>query len=149
MGKMEKSIKKIIKYTLKKLNMDSEEARELIFATGKAESGYRALEQMGGPAVGFFQVEPDTIQDVWDNYVFYRPEIKTDLYSLGLDDGDMKHSVMGSITLQVAFARLQYRRVKDALPGVGDKKEQAKYWKKFYNTELGRGTIEHFLEANK
>jgi len=146
---MEKSIKKIIKYVLGKINMDSEEARAMIFATGKAESGFRALEQMGGPAVGFFQVEPATIQDVWDNYVFYRPEIKTDLYALGFDDGDMKHSVMSSVALQVAFARLQYRRFKDPLPSAQDMQSQAKYWKKFYNTELGRGTIEHFLEANK
>jgi len=146
---MEKSIKKIIKYVLGKINMDSEEARAMIFATGKAESGFRALEQMGGPAVGFFQVEPATIQDVWDNYVFYRPEIKTDLYALGFDEEDMKHSVMSNIGLQVAFARLQYRRFKDPLPGAQDMQGQAKYWKKFYNTELGRGTIEHFLEANK
>ena len=146
---MEKSIKKIIKYVLKKINMDSEEARALIFATGKAESGYRVIEQMGGPAVGFFQVEPDTIQDVWDNYVFYRPEIKTDLYALGFDDGDMAVSVMSSIALQVAFARLQYRRVPVALPGLHGLGDQAKYWKKYYNTELGRGTVEHFLEANK
>jgi len=146
---MEKSIKKIIKYVLGKINMDSEEARAMIFATGKAESGFRALEQMGGPAVGFFQVEPATIQDVWENYVFYRPEIKTDLYALGFDDGDMKHSVMSNIGLQVAFARLQYRRFKDPLPAADDKQAQAAYWKKFYNTELGRGTIEHFLEANK
>ena len=68
---------------------------------------------------------------------------------MGFDDTDMKHSVMGSIILQAAFARLQYRRFKDPLPGVGDLEAQAKYWKKFYNTELGRGTIEHFLKANK
>jgi hypothetical protein len=146
---MEKSIKKIIKYVLGKIDMDSEDARAMIFATGKAESGYRVLEQMGGPAVGFFQVEPATAQDVWDNYVFYRPQIKTDLYALGLDDGDLKHSIMSSIALQVAFARLQYRRFKDPLPKSDNKEAQAKYWKKFYNTELGRGTIEHFLEANK
>jgi hypothetical protein len=146
---MEKSVKKIIKYVLGRMGMDSEEARAMIFATGKAESGYRVLEQMGGPAVGFFQVEPATAQDVWDNYVFYRPQIKTDLYALGLDDEDLKHSIMSSIALQVAFARLQYRRFKDPLPKSDNKEAQAKYWKKFYNTELGRGTIEHFLEANK
>ena len=133
---MKKSIKKIIKYTLKKLDMDSEEARALVFATGNAESGYRVLEQMGGPAVGFFQVAPDTIQDVWDNYVFYRPQIKTDLYALGFDDGNMAMSVMSSVALQVAFARLQYRRVPEALPGLHGLGDQARYWKKHYNTDI-------------
>jgi hypothetical protein len=146
---MKKSIKKIIKYTLKKLAMDSEEARALIFATGNAESGYRVLEQIGGPAIGFFQVEPNTIADVWDNYVFYRPEIKTDLWSLGFDESNMSGSVMASIALQVAFARLQYKRDPNKLPDMGNKAAMAEYWKRVYNTELGRGTVKHFLEANK
>jgi len=27
--------------------------------------------------------------------------------------------------------------------------DQAKYWKKYYNTVAGAGTVEHFIEANK
>jgi len=26
---------------------------------------------------------------------------------------------------------------------------QAGYWKRVYNTELGKGTVKHFMEANK
>ena len=40
---MEGSIKKIINWTLDYLNMNSEDARDLIYKTGMAESGYRAL----------------------------------------------------------------------------------------------------------
>ena len=42
---MEKSIKKIIKLALQHLELDSEDAREMIYATGKAESDYRTLQQ--------------------------------------------------------------------------------------------------------
>ena len=129
--------------------MDSPEARELIFRTGMAESGYRALEQRGGgPAVGYFQVEPATIDDTIANYVTYRQGIQTKLWSLGFDDKDSVLRVMGSIPLQVAFCRLKYRRDRYALPPSGNLEAQGKYWKRVYNTHKGKGTVEHFMEAN-
>ena len=143
---MKKSIKKIIEWTLNYMDMHSEEACDLIFRTGMAETGYRHLEQIKGPAIGFFQVEPDTMHDIIDNYVNYRPEIKTRLYALGYDDTNSVERTMSNIALQVAFCRLSYRRDKHAIPK--DIEGQAAYWKRVYNTELGKGTVEHFLEAN-
>jgi hypothetical protein len=43
------------------------------------------------------------------------------------------------------MCRVHYYRVPAALPPAGDLAEQAAYWKRYYNTELGRGTVEHFL----
>lgn len=147
---MHDSIEKIIKWTLKYLDMDSPEAREIIFRTGMAETGYRAIEQYGGgPAVGFFQVEPATINDTIDNYVSYRPHIQTKLWGLGFEEKDSEIRVMGSIPLQVAFCRLKYRRDKHALPECGNIEAQAKYWKRVYNSIKGKGTVEHFIKANK
>ena len=37
---MEKSIRKIIKLALKHMDLDSADAREMLYVTGKAESGY-------------------------------------------------------------------------------------------------------------
>ena len=114
-----------------------------------AESGYRVIEQGGGgPAVGYFQVEPATINDTITNYVTYRQEIQTKLWSLGFEDKDSVLRVMGSIPLQVAFCRLKYRRDKYALPPCGDLEAQGKYWKRVYNTHKGKGTVKHFMEAN-
>ena len=77
---MEKSIKKIIKLALQHLGLDSEDAREMLYVTGKAESGYKTLQQYGGgPALGFFQMEPNTAIDIWDNYVMYRPQYREKL----------------------------------------------------------------------
>ena len=39
-------------------------------------------------------------------------------------------------------------RVPKKLPKASDLEGQAKYWKTFYNTIKGKGTIEHFMEAN-
>ena len=146
---MEMSVKRIIKLALEHLDLDSEDARSLIYKTGKVESGYRTLLQYrGGPALGFFQMEPNTALDIWDNYVMYRPKYREKLYALGFDDGALKFCLLSNIGLQAALCRLHYRRVPSALPKADDLNAQAKYWKKYYNTELGKGTVKHFMEMN-
>ena len=147
---MKSSIERIIKESLIHMEMDSEDARSLIYRTGKAESGYRSLEGYGdgNPALGFFQMEPNTGKDIWNNYVMYRDKYKDKLYELGFKYEDLEFCLLSNIGLQVAFCRLHYRRVPAALPKASDLEGQAKYWKKFYNSHLGRGTVKHFMEAN-
>lgn len=147
---MESSIKKIIKASLLHMEMDSENARSLIYRTGKAESGYRALEGYGdgNPALGFFQMEPNTAVDIWNNYVMYRSKYRDKLHELGFKDKDLEFCLLSNIGLQVAFCRLHYRRVPASLPESSDLEGQANYWKKYYNSYLGKGTIKHFMEAN-
>ena len=100
---MKNSIKKIIKYVLKDLNMYSEDAESLVYRTGMAESGYRHLAQVKGPAIGFFQEEPDTINDTINNYLKFRPKKLEHLVKRGLDLEAPETSVLCSIYLQVAF----------------------------------------------
>ena len=145
---MKKEIREVIVWTLNRLGMYSEDAEELIYRTGNAETGYRHLRQVKGPAIGFFQVEPDTIKDIWDNYAMYRPEVQAKLWGLGFDETNMDMSVLGSIALQVAFCRLTYWRYPKPIPPRTLMEGQAKYWKIAYNTEGGKGTIDHFMEAN-
>ena len=142
-------VKEIAEEVLYKLDAYSDDALALVMRTGMAESGYRTLRQMGnGPAIGFFQVELETAQDTLDNYVNYRPELKKKLIGLGLGN-NLEFCLLSNIALQVAFCRLKYRRDKNAIPSWKSLEKQAKYWKKVYNTELGAGTIEHFMKANQ
>ena len=146
---MKKQIKEIIEWGLKEMDLYSEDAVDLVYKTGNAETGYRHLKQMGsGPAIGFWQVEPATLIDIMDNYVKYRPELEKRLKSLGFSRSDVETRVMSNIALQAVFCRLKYKRDKYALPKSSDLKGQAEYWKRVYNTHLGKGTIKHFMEAN-
>ena len=146
---MKKQIREIIEWGLKEMDLYSEDAVDLVYKTGNAETGYRHLKQMGGgPAIGFWQVEPATLIDIMDNYVKYRPKLEKRLISLGFDRRDIEVRVMSNIALQAVFSRLKYKRDKYALPKSSDLEAQAKYWKRVYNTHLGKGTIEHFMEAN-
>jgi hypothetical protein len=44
------------------------------------------------------------------------------------------------------MARLHYKRVKASLPAANDLINQAKYWKVYYNTALGKGTPEKYIQ---
>jgi len=148
---LKKEIKYLIKYALRELNLDSVEARSLVYRTGMAESGYRHLAQIGmnigSGAVGFFQNEPNSIKDTWENFAMGK-RYATVLLSHGFDPDDHINSVLGSITLQIMFARLQYRRNKEPLPDIEDYIAQGKYYKKYYNTDKGKGSVEKFLKEN-
>ena len=147
---MKEDIKKIINWSLNNLDMNSEDVSVLVFRTGMAESGYKHLSQMGsGPAVGFFQVEPATIDDTWNNYAVYRKPIMAVLKDMGFDPDDSRMRVMSSIALQAAFCRLKYRRDRLPIPPADYIYAQAAYWKRVYNTELGKGSVEHFVKANE
>jgi len=146
-------IKEIAEYALYKLDSYSDDALALVVRTGMAESGYRALKGMGmgNPAIGFWQIEPDTLLDMMRNYISYRPHYRAGLEELGMEfaGDDIFTSVISSMAVQAGLCRLHYRRDKDPLPSWSDLEGQAKYWKRVYNTELGRGTIKHFIKANK
>ena len=69
----QKQIKVLIADVLKKMDMWSEDAEELVFLTGLVESGYKYISQIGSDiARSFFQVEVATAKDCIDNYLIYR-----------------------------------------------------------------------------
>tara|TARA_R100000458_G_scaffold27757_1_gene25358 strand:+ start:5060 stop:5524 length:465 start_codon:yes stop_codon:yes gene_type:complete len=146
-------MKETIKEVLTKMKMLSPAAEELIYMTGMAESGYKALKgyTKGNPALSFWQIEPATAEDILENFASFRPVIKDRLARLGLvwenrmDSSYLKYNM----ALAIAMCRLKYWRCSDPLPMPGDIEGMAKYWKKVYNTEEGKGTIKHFIEANK
>ena len=126
----------------------TKEAVNLVYETGMAESGYRALVQKGGgPAVSFFQIEPATGRDIFNNYVEYRQSLVEALIQFGLDPMNLDFCIKTNIAIAICMCRFHYRRVPSAIPKT--KEGRARYWKKYYNTELGKGSVEHYLEANK
>jgi len=144
-------IKEIAEHALYKLDSYSDDALALVVRTGMAESGYRALRQKNGPAIGFWQVEPATLYDMMRNYITYRPQYRKGLEELGMEfkGDDIEMSVMSNMAVQSGLCRLHYRRDKDPIPSWDDVESQGKYWKRVYNTHKGRGTVEHFVKANK
>jgi len=116
-------------------------ARELLVFTAAAESELgRYLWQIPhGPARGVFQMEEETEDDIHRNYLMHRPKLSELVAALrtGLRDNDM----VDSLPYQVAMARIHYRRVPDPLPDYRDPYALGAYWKRYWNTYLGKGRI--------
>tara|TARA_Y100000401_G_C8251995_1_gene188665 strand:+ start:291 stop:755 length:465 start_codon:yes stop_codon:yes gene_type:complete len=149
----EKQIRNLIIRILEKIDMHSKEAEDLVYRTGKVESGYRYIRQIRGPARGFFQCEPWVGVDICKNYLSYRPDmmkkvakaIEVNLSHFTQPTEENWDFILETnLAAQIAMCRLHYRRIPSKLPS--SLKGQAKYWKKYYNSSAGRGTVEDFLE---
>jgi hypothetical protein len=53
------------------------------------------------------------------------------------------------LRLATLVARLRFRVVRAPLPDAGDVHGQALYWKRYYNTYLGAGTVAEYLRNHR
>ncbi|MBL1293061.1 MAG: hypothetical protein COB61_004230 [Thiotrichales bacterium] len=141
----------IVTPVLKWLGMYSESAVRLVMGTAATESHFDFIKQIGGgPALGRYQMEPATHDDIWDNYLRYKPALRDKiLYGVGaLFDQDVpRHRLLtGSDYYATAMCRLHYRRVKAALPDHDNIEQLANYWKQHYNTYKGKGSVNKFVD---
>ena len=73
----------VIRPALEKLSLWSLSAEELVRGTAIVESGLTYLKQHGdGPALSFWQVEPATHDDLYTNFLNFRPELGSKLMQL-------------------------------------------------------------------
>lgn len=135
----------------------------LLAGTAAAESGMRYRRQMGfgwdnqRGAWGLWQTEGPAVQDSL-RYLQHRPDVarRAAVWLYGVDGAEMD-DWYGQLTLHTMrtlagwdraaclFARLHYLRVPSAVPQTA--LGQAEYWKRYYNTVAGKGTIPGYLDA--
>lgn len=139
----------VIKTVLDKMGAWSESAEELLLGTALQESLFLQYRRQmgGGPAVSYFQMEPATHNDIWDNYLKYRQELAAMARSfLTSESADKITELENNDEYAAAMARIHYMRVPAALPKAGDVSGQANYWKQYYNTPLGKGKPQEYIE---
>lgn len=119
---------------------------ELLLMTAQVESNFGNLvKQKNGPALGWFQMEPTTEKDIYENYLKYNKKILE-----VVENYKHKQNIKGVSELQtniaysVIMCAIHYKRYskKFKLPQIDDRTGQAQIWKKYYNTMHGKGTIE-------
>lgn len=124
-------------------------AENLVLGTGAHESQYYYLSQVGeGPALGFWQMEPATFSDCWNNFIDFRPALRAAL--LDLCAGGRSPSadeMVGNLPLACAMARVRYARAPEPLPDAADAAGLAAYWKSIYNTAAGAGVVAQVLTS--
>lgn len=126
----------IVRPTLNSLQLYSKSAEELLMLTAAVESHCgEFLLQIEGPALGIYQMEPNTHDDIWKNYLSFRP----DLASRVMQQGEGARNLIGNLYYATAMARVHYLRIPKPLPDAHDTFALANYWKAHYNTEMGSG----------
>ncbi len=139
----------VIVPTIKRLDMDSIAARMLLLGTAAQESHLGTyLKQVNGPALGMYQMEPDTEYDCKVNFLHYRTNIKDKLLSMTVfnkEGYEVSGQLVWNLAYATAYARLKYYRDSEPLPEP-NVPALAVYWKRVYNTPLGAGTEEEFID---
>lgn len=138
----------VIKPTLKEFDLWSKSAENLLMGTAAQESKLgHYLKQINGPALGIYQMEPATYTDILAN-VLIRAQINRPILQ-NYKFSDNSDPLIYDLQLATLMCRLQYWRWKEPLPDANDIEGLANYWKKYYNTAKGKGTIYGFMENYK
>lgn len=115
-------------------------AQQGVLGIGLKESGYTYLRQLGtGPALGFWQMEPATHDDLWRNFIRYRPELQAALSRLLNGTAPTPQALVTNPLYAAAMCRVHLLRQPDPLPAANDATAWAAYWKQHYNTAAGAG----------
>lgn len=148
MGINKKQLSDLIKRVLSSARVYSPAALELLVMTAAQEShGGEYLKQLGsGPALGIFQMEPNSHNDIWVNYLGYRENVGELILDVaGMGHGPDVKALEYNLAYATLMARMQYRRQREPLPASTDIPGLAEYWKRHYNTYLGAGTVEEAI----
>ncbi|URC15142.1 hypothetical protein GD1_18 [Paraglaciecola Antarctic GD virus 1] len=124
---------------------DTLASRQLLLATSAQEShcGYYG-KQVKGPALGLFQMEPDTLNDLFDNYLYYNFSKKTTVEKFNISVVTDKIELVGNNYYATALARMQYWRDAYPMPEYNDFDAMWLFYKRVWNTHLGAATEEEF-----
>lgn len=135
----------------------SVEAVHLLIMTAAHESRLGTyLHQVRGPAQGIYQMEPATEQDIWANYLDFRPNLK----ELGRRVRTTEHLTNQELTWNLKYAtvmaRIHYFRVPAPLPRAvtfttieAYITALAEYAKEHFNTVEGAATVTDYSRAFK
>lgn len=139
----------IIRPTLQVVDMWSDAAEVLVYGTGMVESGFNAIRQTTGPALGFYQCEPATYKDL-GQYIRINfakgllDKILSACYyeCMPVDPAEL----MSNIKFATLICRIHYWRVRAKLPNANDANGLASYHKMYYNSAKGKADVERNTE---
>ena len=127
----------LIVRVLQEHDLPSSAAVNLLLGTAAQESKFGTyLRQIRGPALGTFQIEKVTFEWLKIKFENRFPVIR------GVQFAELEWNLYMSIL----FARLLYLIMPEPLPEPDDIEALGRYWKKYYNTPLGAGTVAEFVK---
>lgn len=136
-----------------------EMARVIVDCLGGGDKAVRLIVETAYAETGLGRIKDRTIYagmglTQFDNRPFYTIKSKSKRFrrkildELGIDLDllqwtDLRYNPF----LALLFTRLYYLSIIEEIPK--NIKARAEYWKKYYNTYAGKGTVEHYLKMNR
>lgn len=137
----------IIRPVLQRIGYWSESAENLLLRTAAQETNLgRYWRQTNGPALGMYQLEPDTHTDLWHNYLRYKEDLSKIVQAFLSPNFTPEEQLVFNLGYATAIARTIYLRVPEPLPDAGDISGMANYYKRVWNTSRGKATPEQFIQ---
>lgn len=137
----------VIKPALQDLVLYSDAAEELlIFTCANESNGGFYLKQIAGPALGIYQMEPKTYNDIWQNYIIHKHDLQLKLlHHFNAPVMPDENRLIYDLRFATAMARIHYTRSLEPLPKFYDVDSLWLYYKKYYNTYLGKADYHEAL----
>jgi hypothetical protein len=140
---------KIIKPTCDRLGLNGPGVEELLLGTAAQESNCgEHLVQLHGPALGVWQMEPATHDDLWLNYITFRTDLRALMMGYLVTSLPRADQMCGNLYYACAMARLQYKRHNDPIPAPTDYQGQGALYKLRYNGP-GAATVAEYVANAK
>ena len=142
----------IIRPSLSAVGLLSDDAVALLMGTAAQETklgSYIAQVgiSMGKGGIGIYQCQKQAYDELWELFVESSKTMKAKVLLLTGYSGKPPAVRMASdLVLATIMARLFYARILKPLPSKKDVKAMGEYWKRYYNTQLGKGTVEEFMK---
>lgn len=139
---------------LNALGLSSLSAVNLLIGTAAQETNmgtYLIQKQIGlRGGIGIYQQSAASHVAIWERMV--KPDAamraKISLY-LGYSGMPQASRLATDLALATIMARLYYYAINVALPDANDLPGLAKYYKRYWNTEMGKATEEQFIDNYK
>lgn len=143
----------VVRPALAALQLNSESAVNLLTGTALAESRAKFVKQIGGPALGLWQMEPATHDDCFANFLNFPAQSKfaTALHQMLAADSAPVDQLVNNLRYACAMARIRFYRSPLPLPSATDPIAMSAYHKRVYNTPKGaadpQANVVHFKAA--
>ena len=146
----------VIRPTLTHLGLEGGSAERLLLGTIAHESGGRHLDQrlsqnddILGPAIGLYQIEPATHTDLYVNFLSYSKNAKWigKLRNTAAAHPTRDEQLATNLFYATAVARLIYYRRPEALPLETDEEGLWWYYKRFWNTMQGKAEMDKWIDS--
>lgn len=136
----------MVKPVLNALNLYSQEAEDLMVGICAHESkGGTYFKQINGPGLGIYQMELDAHERIWNALLPSSPQICHNLMTIcELSRRPQFNMLAFHLRYATAMTRIYFIPIKESIPK--DLQGQAEYWKKYYNSALGKGTVQEYID---